>query len=150
MSHFTTNSKQKPLFGWSDIKAIISYNVHVLYYSDNHLCAGLTITQYYIVFVLQLYYNFIVLYCICIVYIVLYYSDNHLCAGLTITRTSLPLPFQPLTQLHAWWHLLAGGLNFSFFWNISTCLSRTQNNALEVLRPFFATNSSFTSDLSAL
>merc|ERR1719234_2650247 len=50
---------------------------------------------------------------------ILWNIDNHLCAGLSLTRTYLSLPFQPLTQLHAWWHLLAG---LATYVNILYCL----------------------------
>jgi len=39
---------------------------------------------------------------------ILWNMDNHLCPGISWVRNSLPPLLQPLTQLHAWWHLLAG------------------------------------------
>jgi len=34
--------------------------------------------------------------------------DNQLCSAITDLRTNLPRLLKPWTQLHAWWHLLAG------------------------------------------
>ena len=34
--------------------------------------------------------------------------DNHQCEGISYVRSSLPTFLTPVTQLHAWWHVLAG------------------------------------------
>jgi len=34
--------------------------------------------------------------------------DNNFCQHLTTLRNEIPGPFAPFTQLHAWWHCLAG------------------------------------------
>jgi len=39
---------------------------------------------------------------------ILWNIDNHHCQSISYIRSSLPLILQPATQLHAWWHLLAG------------------------------------------
>ncbi|OXA52326.1 alkaline ceramidase 3 [Folsomia candida] len=38
--------------------------------------------------------------------------DNQLCSQITELRSQLPTSLRPLTQLHAWWHLLAGYATF--------------------------------------
>ena len=48
-----------------------------------------------------------------------YSSDNHQCPGISYIRSSLPAALQPATQLHAWWHLLAG---YASYLNIQHCV----------------------------
>jgi len=47
------------------------------------------------------------------------FLENHHCSTLTRWRCSLPHILQPVLQLHAWWHLLAG---YATYLNIQHCL----------------------------
>jgi len=50
---------------------------------------------------------------------ILWNIENHHCSTLTRWRCSLPHILQPVLQLHAWWHLLAG---YATYLNIQHCL----------------------------
>ena len=50
---------------------------------------------------------------------ILWNLDNHQCPGISYIRSSLPRPLQPTTQLHAWWHVLAG---YASYLNIQHCI----------------------------
>ena len=50
---------------------------------------------------------------------ILWNLDNNQCPGISYVRDNLPAPFQPPTQLHAWWHVLAG---YASYLNIQHCV----------------------------
>lgn len=52
----------------------------------------------------------------------LWLIDNHLCYQVKFVRNSVPSVISPVTQLHAWWHALAGLATYQSI--VFNCLSR--------------------------
>lgn len=52
----------------------------------------------------------------------LWLIDNHMCSSVKLLRNSLPSALQPVSQFHAWWHVLAALATYQSI--VFNCLSR--------------------------
>jgi len=61
--------------------------------------------------------------------------ENEFCGIVRSVRSGLPSPLAPLTQLHGWWHLLAG---YATYMNVQFCMYHRLENLH--LRPKYTTD----------